>query len=89
MKRKLTELETKFASNNLVTLKDELEYLKKVEIPRIQLILDTAEIAVKKQIREKEQELKVGNTNLEELENAVKVLEDQIQNGVEQKEESK
>ena len=52
MKRKLTELEIKFASNNLVTLKEELEYLKKVEIPCIQLTLDTAEIGIKKQYRE-------------------------------------
>lgn len=82
-KRQLNNDEKRFAIKNLKIMKEELEYLERVELLKIQLILDTAELVVKKQLKEKELEKKKLVANIEELTNAIKILKTQLREGVE------
>ena len=81
-KRQLNDDEKRFAIKNLKIMKEELEYLEKVDLPKIQLVLDTAELVVKKQLQEKEIEKKKIAANIEELTNAIKILKKQLREGV-------
>ncbi len=88
-KRQLSKNELKFANQNLQHLKEEIEYAEVVDLARIQLILDTAELSVKKQLKFKEAEKKKLVLDISELKETITTLQDQIDNGVEEIEEEK
>lgn len=88
MKRPLNETELKISKKNLELIKDELEGLEKIDIARKQLALDTAEIEFNRQIKQLEKDLKGLKNEANVMKETVKILEDQIQNGVEEKEEA-
>ena len=88
-KRQLTNIEKKFAFNNLKYLEEELEYKEKVELAQLQYTIDTASIVIKKQLADKEIEKKKKVAEVEELKNTIKILKAQIRVGVEMKSSKK
>lgn len=89
MKRQLTEDERKLSLKNLEFLETDLEYLDKVLIPRKQFTLDTAEIEFKVQLKQVQQELNNLQRKKDEIQKVIEITKDQVENGVEVKEESK
>jgi len=87
-KRQLTEDEKRLIGKNLEILRDELEYLEKVELPRVKLTLDTADIVVKRQIQETERQKRRIEAEIEERKNSIAILEKQLVEGVEVKEKT-
>lgn len=85
-KRQLNEYEKKTSIKNLITLEEELEYTEKIDIAKKQHAIDTAEIIVKKQLRDLNSDLKVLNNEADILRNTIIILKDQVENGVEIKE---
>ena len=81
-KRKLDETEKRFAKQNLEILKTELEYIEKVELPRIQFTIDTADLVIKKQLADKTQEKAKLEHDINSIKKTIEILEDQIKNGV-------
>lgn len=80
--RQLTDIEKKLITKNLKFIKDELEYKEKVELGKVQFILDSAEISVRKQIKDKEKEKKILLNDIKELEYTINELEIQLTKGV-------
>ena len=81
-KRRLDETESKFANQNLTIMVEEIEYREKVELAKIQFVLDTAELSVKRQLKETEMKKKQIEKDVEELKRNVRILRNQIRNGV-------
>ena len=80
--RELTDVEKKLINKNLEFIKEELEYKECVELLKVQFILDTTEISVKKQIKDKEKEKKILLNEVEEYKNTIEELERQLKEGV-------
>ena len=80
--RELTDVEKRLINKNLVFIKEELEYKEDVELKKIQLTLDTAELVVKKQIKDKEKEKKVLLDEINLYKNSIEELERQLKEGV-------
>ena len=89
MKRMLNEEEKHFVLKNLETLKIDAEYIEKVDIPKKRFTIDNAAIIVKKQVRDTEIELRILESKLDEMNKSIKILEKQLREGVDIKEENK
>ena len=84
-KRQLTSEERRLTEKSVEMLKEELEYKEKVRLPRMQLTLDTADLEVRRQIKEEEKKKKYVLAEIEEHKNAIEELEKQLKYGVEKK----
>ena len=87
-RRELSEKERELAEKNLVLLEDEIEYLEQVELPKVQLVLDSADIVLRRQVAQTEFKKNELESQLEEHKTSLDVLKDQIENGVVQKEQT-
>jgi hypothetical protein len=88
-KRMLDEVELRMANRSLEMLKADADFLEQVEIPKREFTLKTADIVVKKQLKDTEMELKILTNQLEDKKSTIEELEKQINEGVEVKEENK
>ena len=66
-------------------MQDELEYVKNVELARLDFGLSVADLEVKHQVHELEMKRKSIQMEVEEMERQIDILNDQIENGVEVK----
>ena len=87
--RDLTSDESKVITKNLIFLKEELEYKEGVELAKVQFILDTAELSVKRQIKDKEKEKKVLVSEIDEYNTTIEELNRQLKEGVKIKNDKK
>lgn len=89
MKRELTETEIGFINKRLGPLNDELAGIEQVDIAKTQLAIDTADIELKRQLNVLKHKVKSFQAEADTIRGTIDVLHDQIENGVEVKEEEK
>ena len=84
-RRQLSGQERKWIITNLQKLQADIEYKEKVELARTIFALEVAPIEYKKQIKDLELKKKGLNIEVDELQKAVNVLQEQLTKGVEEK----
>lgn len=80
--RELNDVEKKLINKNLIRIKEDLEYKEIVQLAKLQYILDTAEVSVKKQIKDTEKEKRVVTSEIDEHKKLIETLEIQLTKGV-------
>jgi len=88
-KRQLTDIEKRISLKNLDMLKADAEYIEKVEIPKKDFTINTADVIVKKQLKDAQLEKNILQSKLDELKRTIKIVEKQIRGGVEIKNNKK
>lgn len=82
MKRELNEQEKKFINKRLISLEFELEGIEKIDIAKKQLAIDTANIAVDRQLDVLKKEVKQLTNEAEIIRATIKILHEQLEIGV-------
>lgn len=85
-KRQLEGIEREVTEKNLAKDKLDLEYLSNVAIVKKELAVKLAPLEYKYQLEQLQKELKQLKQTKEVLEKSIAITEDQLQNGVDKKE---
>ena len=87
MRRKLDEVEERISRKNLKSMQDELNYVENVELARIDFVLSVADLEFEHQKHELENKKRSIQMEVKEMKRQIDILNDQIENGVEIKDE--
>lgn len=80
--RQLSDVEKKFASKNIKILEEDLIYKEQVQLKRKLLAIEVAPLEYAKQLKDMENDKKSLIKDIEELKSTLRILKEQIRNGV-------
>jgi len=86
VKRQLEEKEKAIINKNIPIIKKEIEYIKEVVLPKTLVALKCAPFEYQKQVDDLETRKRECEAQIEEADTTLTILADQLENGVEVKE---